>query len=320
MKWTPGLGFQGSRLYGIRGDEIWSFGRTSEDSSDVDDAVREWSAESKGELRLFGVVTSRGAIFSSLRYRTISSDDSPEKAMKHDRAVRTVRFPLKGKGHLGEPSTVNLGPSELGAYPLAVVGSTIFAGTDQELLAVKLTEPTQTTWRLSLPGWRMAFLAVSEKDAYISTVDTNWTNPRLWSVLDGQLHAVEIGDEWRIHCLDADVKEKVWAAVTCGRLRGLLAREDDSWFFHEATPSGILEEVEDMATGDADDVWLATHSGIVRFRQNVWTRWTVSDGIGSDFHNSVCIDRFGLVWFWSGVSLDWAHPNRGVGCAWRWPA
>jgi len=320
MKWTLGLGFHGSRIYGIRGDEVWSFGRTSEDSPIIDDAVREWSAESKGELRLFGVVVGPSALFSSLRYRTISPNDSPERAMKYDRAVRTVRFPLNSKGHVSGPSTLNLGPSELGAYPLAMVGSTIFAGTDRELLAVKVDEPNRTTWRLSLPGWRMAFLAISERDVYVSTIDTNWTNPRLWRVSDGRLHPVDIGDWWRVHCLDADKKGRIWAAVTRGRLRGLLAREDDHWVFHQAVPSWILEEVEDMAAGDPDDVWLATHSGIVQFRRNVWTRWTVSDGIGTDFHNSVCIDRFGIVWFWSGASLDWAHPTKGVGCAWRGPA
>lgn len=318
MKSASGLASIEQYLYGVKGDTLWSFRKSNDELPRIAAAQAAYSAQALGDVILYGIVRSSSFVYSSVRDRLLGPEDSLEKRSRRGKVIRVLKFPLGADGRLREPSAIDIGPPDVGAYPLAAIGSTIFAGTDREVIAVSEDDPARPLWRTSLPGWRLGFRASSDREAFISTVSTDWTQAGLWRLSEGRLEPVEVDNRWRILCLDIDKKGRLWAAATSEGRNALLLRNAE-WIVNEVDPPSLVEEVEDLAVGKDGSIWCATISGVVRFRQGKWIRWTASDGIGSNFHNSVLVDDVGVAWFWSGISLDWATAPGQVGCAWIHP-
>ncbi len=111
----------------------------------------------------------------------------------------------------------------------------------------------------------------------ILDTDTNgWTH---YNIPDG------LGDSF-VYDVMRDVRGDVWIATWSGvnQVMGGKLAEPSAWRLHTvaSTKGGLANDwVYGLASGPDGAVWLATEGGLTRYRDDAWTSWRHTDGLGA---------------------------------------
>jgi ligand-binding sensor domain-containing protein/two-component sensor histidine kinase len=152
---------------------------------------------------------------------------------------------------------------------------------------------------------------------------------RMWFGTSSGLACVVNGLVQDMPVLDSLADQRILAlhiapdgALWCGMRDGAACiGSDGSLRVHSAASGTIGRSIRSITTDTTGALWLASESGLYRYVQGRFDRWTTDDGLCDNTVQSMCTDRNGRLWLgttngisiWNGTSFTTVRPADDFG-------
>ena len=111
---------------------------------------------------------------------------------------------------------------------------------------------------------------------------------------DGKFSPVNAFNELAPLLFTNDIEEDGEGRLWIGTRGGLLFFDDESFSVSDLF---LGEDIEDILLAEDNAIWLATHNGVVRVKEDEVKRWTTKNGLVHNMVYEVCESNHGLMWF-----------------------